>query len=89
MGKMTDEIPTTIKRLKILEPITFPREIALFELTLAEMLMAASGILVPRDTTVRPMISDGTLSLVAIDEAPSTKKSAPLIRKTKPTISQT
>ena len=51
--------------------------------------IAASGALVPKETTVSPMMSEGTRSLAAIEEAPSTKKSAPLIRKTKPTTSKT
>jgi hypothetical protein len=34
------------------------------------------------------MISDGTLSIFATDEAPSTKKSAPFIRKINPSTSK-
>jgi hypothetical protein len=36
-------------------------------------------------TTVRPMAISETLNLLARDEAPFTKKSAPLIRRTNPT----
>ena len=37
-------------------------------------------------TIVKPMINEGIWNLVAIEELPSTKKSAPFINKIKPTI---
>ena len=37
-------------------------------------------------TIVRPIIMDGTLNFFAIEDVPSTKKSAPFIRKIKPII---
>ena len=52
----------------------------------AVMLTAASGALVPAATIVRPMITDGILKSLATSLLPSTKKSAPLMSKIKPTI---
>jgi hypothetical protein len=84
----SDVVPMTIKRLNRFEPMTFPREMALPPPMLSEMLIAASGALVPKETTVSPMISEGTRSLAAIDEAPSTKKSAPFISRKSPAASK-
>ena len=55
----------------------------------AVTLTAHSGRLVPIATIVSPIIIDGTLNLLATDELPSTKKSAPFIRSTKPITSNT
>ena len=53
-------------------------------LTLTEV----SGRLVPMATMVIPNISEGTLSLFATAELPSTKKSAPFMSRTNPAISR-
>ena len=50
---------------------------------------AASGALVPIETMVSPMITDGILKILANPELPSTKKSAPLIKRIKPIMSNT
>ena len=73
----------------MLEPIMFPREISLLPAIPAAMLTDASGALVPIATTVRPITTDGIFSICAIEDAPSTKKSAPFINKTKPKINNT
>ena len=52
----------------------------------AVTLTAHSGRLVPMATTVMPIMMDGTLKRFATLALPSTKKSAPFIRKIKPTI---
>ena len=83
-GKMTAQAPITIKRLKMLEPTIFPREISLFPARPALILTAASGALVHMATMVSPMMTDGIFKIPAMDEEPSTKRSAPLIRRTKP-----
>ena len=44
--------PMTVNKLKILDPMTFPREISLLPLKAAVMLTAASGALVPMETRV-------------------------------------
>ena len=89
IGHIIAETPTTIRRLKILEPITLLNAISLLPESPAEMLTAASGALVPMATMVKPIITDGTFSSFAVEEAPSTKKSAPFISKMKPTINRT
>ena len=53
----------------------------------ALMLTDASGALVPIATIVRPIITLGTLRILAREELPSTKKSAPFTRSAKPIIS--
>ena len=63
--------------------------ISAFPVTAAVILTAASGALVPMATMVKPIITDGTFSSFAVEEAPSTKKSAPFISKMKPTINRT
>ena len=83
-GKIAAQAPITTSRLKMLEPTMFPREISLFPARPALILTAASGALVPMATMVRPMITEGTFKIPAIEEEPSTNKSAPLISKTKP-----
>ncbi|MPM68696.1 hypothetical protein SDC9_115630 [bioreactor metagenome] len=50
------------------------------------ILTAASGALVPIATIVSPITMEGTLNFFAIDDVPSTNKSAPFIRKKKPII---
>ena len=50
---------------------------------------AASGREVPIETIVRPMITAGNLRSFAIDELPSTKRSAPFTSRKNPPISKT
>ena len=80
--------PMTVNKLKILDPMTFPREISLLPLKAAVMLTAASGALVPMETRVSPMTMDGIFKAFAMEEEPSTKKSAPLIKKSIPIINK-
>jgi hypothetical protein len=49
----------------------------------------ASGALVPKATIVKPMIMLGIFKVFAIEELPSTKKSAPLIKSMKPRSNKT
>ena len=49
-------------------------------------LTASSGALVPNDTIVNPTITEGIPIFLAIEEAPSTNISAPLINKKNPII---
>ena len=69
MGQIMAETPTTISRLKMFEPITLLKAMSLLPESPAEMLTAASGALVPMATMVSPIITDGTLSSFATDEA--------------------
>ena len=82
------QIPTTIKPLKILEPIILLKAISLFPVNAARILTDASGALVPIATIVKPMITLGTFRNLARLQLPSTNKSAPLIRKIKPIINK-
>ena len=77
--------PTTTSMLKILLPIMLLTAMALLPVRAEAMLTAASGALVPNATIVSPIIIDGIFNLLARSLDPSTKKSAPLIRRTKPT----
>ena len=52
------QIPTTIKPLKILEPIILLKAISLFPVNAARILTDASGALVPIATIVKPMITN-------------------------------
>ena len=74
--------------MKIFEPITLFKAIALLPFNAASILTAASGALVPNATTVSPITTDGTFNFLATPEAPSTKKLAPPTRHIKPIISQ-
>lgn len=84
---INEHIPTTTSPLKILEPTMLLMAISLFPDRAALMLTDASGALVPIATIVRPIITLGTLRILAREELPSTKKSAPFTRSAKPIIS--
>ena len=85
----TAQTPMTTIRLKILEPMTLLTASSLLPVSEADTLTAVSGSDVPMATMVSPMMIDGTCSLFAALELPSTKKSAPLISRTKPMTRQT
>ena len=87
MGWMTAATPISRRTLIMLLPITLPRRMSVLPLMREEKETASSGAPVPKATIVRPTRSLLTLKLDATDEAPSTKRSAPLIRKMKPIIS--
>ena len=81
--------PITTIRLNILEPTTLLTASSLLPVIDADTLTAVSGSEVPIATIVSPIIIDGTCSLFATLELPSTKKSAPLISSTNPIIRNT
>ena len=85
---MMAHTPHTTSRLNIFEPTTLLIANELLPASDAVTLTEHSGRLVPMATTVIPTIREGTRSCLAILALPSTKKSAPLIRKTKPIISR-
>ena len=78
------ETPTTANILKILLPITLPKDIALVPANAEVIETAASGALVPNATIVKPTIIVGIFKLYATLLAPSTNTSAPLIKSTNP-----
>ena len=86
-GVKSAHTPQTTIRLKMLEPTALLTARALLPAMEAVTLTAVSGRLVPIATTVIPMMIDGTRRRFATLALPSTKKSAPLIKKIKPTIS--
>jgi hypothetical protein len=70
----------------MLDPRTLLIAISLDPCRAAEKLTDSSGALVPNATIVSPTIMLGIRRKRAMEEAPSTKKSAPLIRRIKPRI---
>ena len=83
-GVMIAHTPMTTIRLKIFDPMTLLTASAFLFAIDAVTDTAASGSEVPIATIVRPMMIDGTLNFLAMLELPSTKKSAPFTRSTKP-----
>ena len=71
---------------RILLPKTLPMVISALPFIAAEILTAASGMLVPIATIVRPITSCGIPNMSAILDALSTNQSAPFISIIKPTI---
>ena len=88
-GKMTAETPRISKMFAILLPKILPMAMSVFPWMLAIMLTINSGADVPNATMVSPITKDEMPNFLATEEAPSTKKLAPLIRKTKPTAIKT
>ena len=80
---MIAEIPSIRKILAILLPRILPTAISVDPWKLAYKLTASSGADVPKATKVKPTIRSDILNLLASAEAPSTRKSAPLITKKK------
>ena len=88
IGASIEHTPITNIRLKILDPTTLLIANSLLCAIEAVTLTAVSGSDVPIATIVSPIMMDGTFSFFATLELPSTKKSAPLIRRTNPTTRQ-
>ena len=85
-GVITAVRPRITSTFKILLPRTFPTAISALPLTAAEILIAASGELVPIATIVRPITSLDIPARSAIPAAPSTNQSAPLTSRANPAI---
>lgn len=88
IGAIAHAAPPTKSRFTMFEPTTFPKAIPSTYLIAEVRLTASSGRLVPKETIVRPITTDGILKIRAIAELPSTKKSAPLTSRTKPTTNK-
>ena len=74
--------PATTKRLKMLDPNNISKpQISLAFSKAAVTLTANSGIEVPNATIVRPMIRLDTPIFPAMEDAFSTKQSAPLTER--------
>ena len=87
-GVIKAHTPITTIRLNMFEPVTLLTASVLLCAMDAATLTAVSGSEVPIATIVSPMISDGTLKRFATLELPSTNRSAPFTRNTKPTMRQ-
>ena len=87
IGRMIAAMPIRSKTLIMLLPMTLPTNISVLPFSSEEKDTASSGAPVPKATMVRPTRSLLTLKFEAMDEAPSTSQSAPLMSKTNPTIS--
>ncbi len=72
--------------LKMLLPTTLPSAMSGEPPSAEPTLTAISGALVPKATTVRPMISGGMPAAAARREAPRTSNSAPSTSTTNPPI---
>ena len=88
IGLMTDAMPIKSSTLIILLPITLPIRISVLPLIMDEKETASSGAPVPKAIMVSPIRSFDTLKCEAVDEAPSTSQSAPLIKSMKPMINR-
>ena len=88
IGLIIAATPMSRRILIILLPMTFPSSMSVFPEISEEIETANSGAPVPIATIVRPISCFETLKFEAIDEAPETSQSAPLIRKMKPATSK-
>ena len=86
IGKISAVKPNITKILMILLPSTLVMAISVLPCPTATMFTTNSGILVPNATTVRPMTISLTPYFFAKAEAPSTRKSAPLMSAAQPKI---
>lgn len=86
IGWIIDAIPMSRRTLIMLLPKTLPTKISVLPFISEEKETASSGAPVPKATIVRPISSLLTLKFDAMEEAPSTKKSAPLMSKANPVI---
>ena len=82
------EMPRMRYRLKILEPMILPNTTSWVPssviITPDMAFTTSSGAEVPMATTVKPITISETLNLLASDEAPSTRKSAPFMSNANP-----
>lgn len=86
IGRIMAAMLISRRTLMILLPRTLPTKISVLPLISEEKETASSGAPVPNATIVRPISSLLTLKFDAMEEDPSTKKSAPLISKMNPVI---
>ena len=85
---MTAEAPRIKRMFATQLPKILPKASSELPEKLAKRFTSNSGKEVPKETIVRPITMSEILNLLPIDEAPSTRKSAPFIRMTKPTTNR-
>jgi hypothetical protein len=83
-GVTTADNPKIIRTLKILLPTALPKAISPCPVALDITLTASSGALVPKATTVNPIINGDIPNAAADFAAPLTNASAPTISNTNP-----
>jgi len=86
IGLIKAAVPTTNIVLTIVLPITLANTILPLSFINPWIEIASSGALVPNATIVSEMIIFATFRLSAVDDIPSTKRSAPFTRIINPTI---
>jgi len=83
-GNIIPDIPKIKYRLNMLDPIILPNTTSLYPDALAITFTIISGIDVPKATIVNPTVIWEILYFTAIDDEPSTSRSAPFVRKANP-----
>lgn len=83
-GNITADTHKISKIFAILLPTIFPIAKSVFPDKLEKIFTTSSGMEVQKDTIVSPMTILEILNLLAMDDAPSTNKSAPLIKMINP-----
>ena len=86
IGLIIEATPSINNTFIMLLPITLPSTISVLLEPSALIDTANSGADVPNATIVKPINIFDTLKFCAVDDAPSTNISAPLINNTNPTI---
>ena len=82
---MSPAIPRIRRMFDMFEPIAFPIARSGLPLRTARMLTRSSGAEVPKAIIVSPITSVDMLNFLAIEDAPSTRRSAPLSNAINPT----
>jgi hypothetical protein len=88
-GAIIAEIPSITSIFTILLPTTFPIVSSELPLIEAKTFTISSGAEVPKATIVSPITICEILNVSASEDAPSTRKSAPLINKKNPKTKST
>ncbi|MNN25702.1 hypothetical protein D3C81_1391850 [compost metagenome] len=86
IGVISADRPRMNSTLKMLLPTTLPTAMSPWPAKADCTLTAISGALVPKATTVRPMISGGMPNWAARRAAPRTSTSAPATSRIRPAI---
>ena len=86
MGQIKAVIPRMTPMLKILDPTTFPMAMSDWLFKEAPKLTTISGMLVPKETMVKPTIKGVKPNRMAKEALPRTRPSAPRVNATNPII---
>ena len=86
IGLIMAATPKTSIELTMVEPTTLANTISLLPFKRLSKEINNSGVLVPKATIDREIISLGIFRLFEVEAMPSTNQSAPFIRRIKPKI---